>query len=307
MSTSIFYKFCGQCMAQVVITTRECACGYVFEGSLNSRTQELDRRIEDERAYESYLEARLQQALDHLRALREEDGRDNWTHEQNKKIQDALQALKRARDELNAQRRRTAESEEQLKQLHALRRRSTAGTRTRRRNGARATDVTVRIAKTVEQPPPAEACDAGETAVQAEKSASTTVHIPTPKVPVPPPAVSPDEPARTLPAIEGYVAIENLSAEVELSPAIGAACAEPEITATPTESFRQLQTSLVQHLFPAAVEPTRHCPHCTASVPADATRCGCGHELKSDSLMPAFTWPADEPPPADPHGTRSRR
>jgi hypothetical protein len=307
MSTSIFYKFCGQCMAQVVITARECVCGYVFEGSLNSRTQELDRRIEDERAYESYLEARLQQALDHLRTLREEDGRDTWTHEQNKKIQDALQALKRARDELNAQRRRTAESEEQLKQLHALRRRPTAGTRTRRRGGGRTTEVATHTLKTVERSPPAEVHDATMTATPSEKPAAAKVHLPAPKVPDPPPGASADDRTRTLPAIEGYVAIENLSTELEPSPTAGTAYAEPEITAIPTESFRQLQTSLVQHLFPAAVEPTRHCPHCTATVPADATRCGCGHELKSDSLMPAFTWPAGESPPAGPDGTRSRR
>lgn len=254
MSASIFYKkVCGQCMAEVPITASACTCGYSFEDQYNSRTKELVRQVADERAYESYLEARLQQALDRLRAVRGENVGDKWTHEQDKKAQAALQELKTARDELNAQRRRTAEVGGEVKRLRAS------------------------------APPP--------------RAAS-----------------APGERARTMPSVEGFAAVDMELSAPRLVRApeprpIAAAAHESGAprdrrqTATPTERFRLLQANLAQRLFPAAVEPEHHCPHCTATVPADAVRCGCGYELKSESTIPAFAWPVE---PSSPTGNQDK-
>ncbi len=313
MSASIFHKICGQCMAQVPVAANACACGYSFAGETDSRTQELVRQVADERAYETYLEARLQQTLDHLRAVREADTRDKWDREQDKKVQEALQALKLARDALNAQRRKTAETEDEAKQWRALRG-SSKKARARRRSGStRTVEATTHTVKTMELPPPTVERDDTVAPRTTKQPATTTVRIPAPKVlrapasPLPRPLAPPTERARTMPAIEGFAAVKNLPAVLDPASTATAARREQRMCSAPTESFRQLQSSLAQRLYPAAVEPAHHCPHCTATVPADATRCGCGHELKSGDTMPAFTWPADEPSSTGINGKPLRR
>lgn len=317
MSASIFHKVCGQCMAQVPVTANECACGYCFTNQADSHTQELVHQVADERAYETYLEARLQQALDRLRAVREEDASGKWTSDQDKKVQEALQALKAARDALNAQRRKTAEIEGEAKQWRTLRT-SSAGRKSqaKRRGGTRATETAVHTARTVEPPMPTGARDTTPARPAATVPAAPRVRIPAPKAPhAPSPsarAATPDARERAMPAIEGFVTEASLRTILE--PATAADLArtgrkndDRRIAATPTEDFRQLQSSLAQRLFPAAVEPAQHCPHCTATVPADAAHCGCGYELKSANAMPALTWPMEEPSPAVNKGKRPHR
>jgi len=116
----------------------------------STRTGEVSNTVSAERQYESYLEARLQQALNYLRAVREECGLDKWTPEQDQKVQQALQALQNARNELNAQRRKTVEVEKEsaLKRMRrglrtaVSRRESTAP-----RNAERTRDTTAPLAK----------------------------------------------------------------------------------------------------------------------------------------------------------------
>jgi len=317
MSASIFHKVCGQCMAQVPVTANECACGYSFTYHADSRTQELVHQVADERAYETYLEARLQQALEHLRAVREEDASDKWTSEQDKKVQEALQALKAARDALNAQRRKTAEIEEDAKQWRILRT-SSAGkkSRAKRHGGTRTIETAVHTVSTVAPTTPTGARDTSPARPAATEPAAPRVRIPAPKAPYAPSpsarAAAPDTRGRAMPAIEGFVTEATLRAILEPATAADLPRADRKnddrrIAATPTEDFRQLQSSLAQRLFPAAVEPAQYCPHCTATVPADAAHCGCGYELKSGDAMPALTWPMEEPSPTANKGKRPRR
>jgi hypothetical protein len=64
-------------------------------------------------------------------------------------------------------------------------------------------------------------------------------------------------------------------------------------TSVANEAFRAAQSAHAQQLCPTT-EAMRHCPHCTATLPAEATRCGCGHEIGVANGMPEFALPAEE-------------
>lgn len=118
MSQSIFYKVCSQCMTQAPVNATVCACGQSFElhqGSDPSLTAEVVRTETEERLYEAYLEARLQQMMEALRAVREECGRGKWTPEQLEKAQSALQAVEAAKHDLTAQRQKSMQASEAVK------------------------------------------------------------------------------------------------------------------------------------------------------------------------------------------------
>ncbi len=115
MSQSIFYKVCSQCMAQAPVNATVCACGQSFElhqGSDSSLTAEVMRTETEEQLYEAYLEARLQQMMEALRAVREACGPGKWTPEQLAKAQRALRAVEEAKKELAAQREKSARASE---------------------------------------------------------------------------------------------------------------------------------------------------------------------------------------------------
>lgn len=115
MSQSIFYKVCSQCMAQAPVNATVCACGLSFElhqGSDSSLTAEVVRTETEERLYEAYLEARLQQMMEALRAVREECGPGKWTPEQLEKAQAALRTVEAAKNDLTAQRQKSVQASE---------------------------------------------------------------------------------------------------------------------------------------------------------------------------------------------------
>lgn len=115
MSQSIFYKVCSQCMAQAPVNAAVCACGQSFElhrVSDSSLTAEVVRTETEERLYEAYLEARLQQMMEALRAVREECGPGKWTPEQLEKAQRALHAVEAAKNDLAAQRQKSVQASE---------------------------------------------------------------------------------------------------------------------------------------------------------------------------------------------------
>lgn len=113
MSPSIFYKICGNCMTHVPYDAAECACGRSFELDKPdlTRTAEAIRTESEERLYEAYLEARMQQTLDTLRAVRAECGTGGkWTREQAEKVRRTLKAVELARTELTAQRQKAVDA-----------------------------------------------------------------------------------------------------------------------------------------------------------------------------------------------------
>ena len=114
MSLNIFYKICGNCMTHVPYDATECACGRSFELDKPdlTRTAEAIRTESEEHLYEAYLEARMQQTLDALRAVREECGTGKWTREQAEKVRRTLKAVELARRDLTAQRQKAVDASE---------------------------------------------------------------------------------------------------------------------------------------------------------------------------------------------------
>lgn len=336
-----------------------------------------DTRTEsEERAYESYLEARLQQALDNLRAVRQECSLDKWTPEQDQQVQQALQALQDARTALNTQRRKTAEAERGaalVRAQHGQRPVIPPGDTRAPRNSriaprvVESADKNTAPAVLVNRPthmqraserhntPPEIKPAVAPTPVSAPVARTTAAK--TPRTSVSPrrnsgtaPAI---DPARTMPAINGFMAVEidtsvspiikqperaSLSAPPK-APAAKRATREtrvaPALAATPTENFRHHQAGMVQRLFVDSAESaptagkvpdmpsvqgftpkagdafraaqaakaqqipprpgsTQQCPHCSAMLPAQAERCGCGHELAKASSFPEFELSAEE-------------
>ena len=136
MSLNIFYKICGNCMTHVPYDATECACGRSFELDKPdlTRTAEAIRTESEEHLYEAYLEARMQQTLDTLRAVREECGTGKWTREQAEKVRHALRAVELARKDLTAQRQKTVAASE-VAQVAKDTARTAAGGQTRERAG----------------------------------------------------------------------------------------------------------------------------------------------------------------------------
>ena len=101
-------------MTHVPYDAAECACGRSFELDKPNltRTAEAIRSESEERLYEAYLEARMQQTLDALRAIREECGTSKWTREQADKVRLALKAVELARRDLTAQRQKAVDASE---------------------------------------------------------------------------------------------------------------------------------------------------------------------------------------------------
>lgn len=235
MSLNIFNKVCSRCMAQVPMSAAVCGCGYSFELDKAdlSLTAEVVRTESEEHLYEAYLEARLQQMLDALRAVREECGPGKWTPEQLDKVRRALRAVESAKNDLAAQRQK-----------------------------AKQASAAVSERKTCKQPAAVPAC-------------AVLISKPVLASPTPPSAMSVVK-VPEMPSIAGYAAVAN-------------------------EAFRAAQSARAQQLGPAP-ERMRHCPHCTAALPAEAMRCTCGHEVGAANGMPEFALPAEEyasPRPVD--------
>lgn len=229
MSLNIFHKVCSRCMAQVPLAAAECGCGYSFELDKADlgQTAEVVRAESEERLYEAYLEARLRQMLDALRAVREECGTGKWTPGQLDKVRRALRAVESAKSDLAAQRQK-----------------------------ARAASVAVSERKT--RKPPAAA---------PERVAPVTNPHPAPR------AATSAAKVPEMPSVAGYGAFAS-------------------------EAFRAAQAARAQPLLRPAPAGARHCPHCTAALPAGATRCACGHEAGIADAMPGFALPAEECIPA---------
>ncbi len=276
-------------MAKVPVSATACRCGYSFELDMPTGpalTTDTSDTVSAERQYESYLEARLQQALDHLRTVREESSHDKWTPEQDQKVQQALQALQSARKELNAQRRKATEVERESA-LKRVRR----GLRSAPSRSDGSASHTVRTTRNAERrtTAPAEAgpvpvSRAGERHVAhpvAKKPAAAAKPARAPAPSVRAGTAPTAEPRRGMPAIGGFVVTDiDTSAspiikqpEHESLPVPSPApitklpvgetqipSAEQTMAVTPTKNFRHKQATLARRLIEdnATMAPASH-------------------------------------------------
>lgn len=109
MSLHLFYRTCGRCLTHVPSDLTECVCGHSFDLDKPelARTVEVIRAESEERQYETYLEERLQQAVETLRRVRTA-GDSRWTEDQTEDVRLALKAVEVARKDLAAHRQKTS-------------------------------------------------------------------------------------------------------------------------------------------------------------------------------------------------------
>lgn len=124
VSLDIAYRTCSRCLTYVPADLTECACGHSFaldkpaparvpSKPRRARTVEVTRTVEagrsesEEQRCETFLEKRLQQALETLRRVRT-GGDSKWGEEQIENVGLALKAVEVARKELAAHREQTS-------------------------------------------------------------------------------------------------------------------------------------------------------------------------------------------------------
>lgn len=113
MQPSIFTKICPLCIAQVSLDSSYCECGHNFavnasvNGGARGPGAEISRQFSEQLLHESYFEARYTQAQQCLKERVAAFGTRNWTADQRRQILSAVVDVKRAKSELDNQRRYT--------------------------------------------------------------------------------------------------------------------------------------------------------------------------------------------------------
>jgi len=272
---SIFKKDCPECATPNPADAISCRCGYCFDPDALVRTNPDAYAHQQDRLYRDYLAARIAQAEAELavaRRLASEDPESTYKASSALLAEQALNALR-------------AEMREVVSRL--------AAARAARGGASPAPQAPVREPpeRTAKGPAPAAAPSRA-----APSSAPRPIRAARP--PTPPPAPSATTP-RTPPAPK--------------QPTPAAA-----MSSRPSEKFRRLQAQRAEAIAraraaapkppraPADVAPKapvkrnapppppmQECPNCTASVPADRTRCGCGYTLsRAAQEVPPITLDA---------------
>lgn len=302
ISSSIFQKPCPACAANVSVGADRCHCGHIFESSQNQSPQEAALR--DEELYESYLNARAQQA---------QQAADSAERELTERPSDPelISAAELARE---VARSIEADLDAQHSKIAALRR------------ALPPKPVVLPPLPKIEVPvappkPPVE--------IAVAPVAPKLVPPPTPVITVAPPAekvekielkaVAPEpiaipkaakpvarasaahKAAEVLAALKSAKAREAarrareaLEAEAKFAKQVAA---DPDILVqavpnnVPPPAFRQDQAAKAERVMEtrkAAEE--KECPNCTAAVPLNTSRCHCGFAfINGNTDLPSLT------------------
>jgi ribosomal protein L40E len=122
--------------------------------------------------------------------------------------------------------------------------------------------------------------------------------------PVAKPATPPARPAATPPPAPALV--RDIEIRQPAPPVSAAATIRPVTSSTPTPEFRASQATRAQEVTapapltasapprPQPAPHTKECPHCTASLPLQATNCRCGYNFGHAAELPALTLSSAE-------------
>lgn len=263
-SMNIFQKTCPECAVTNPATAPVCRCGYCFEADVHDDAEEQNR------LYRDYLAARITQADAELAVAREQAKADPQNTQKAASALLAQQAVNALRAEMS-----------QLS-LHASTRSPTASKRSlpaapaRMRAAQGNTLVAARPKTAAAQTPAARPHPATQHARANSKPA------------VPPPVSTPG----AVIAQKSPVTAKTTVDEQRRAP-----------TVKPDEKFTRLQAQRAEAVTranktAAAKRPppkpvaVQHCPNCTATAAADATRCGCGYTFSRAEEVPALSLDA---------------
>lgn len=249
---SIFEKDCPQCASPNPVRAARCRCGYCFDPE---RLPETDAAAQEERLYRDYLAARMVQAEAALTVARSEVSADPESQVKAAQALLAEQALNAVRAELRALTTRAARH---------------------------ATPPTGRVPAPEAQtrtPPPRRAEAAKNRVVDAPTPPPTPSPKPVVRTPQPTPTAATEKPGpvfRAAQAIKAEGVMQTKKVEPKRAPA--KKVAPPAPGAQPQAA--PPAPAVAKPLPSAPAKATKkECPHCTALLPFEATRCRCGFSL----------------------------
>lgn len=263
---SIFEKDCPQCASPNPVRAVRCRCGYCFDPE---RLHQTDAVAQEERLYRDYLAARLVQAEAVLTVARSEFSADPENQVKAAQALLAEQALNAARAELRSLLANTA------------------------RRTSPAASVVAPVAKT---PPPRQPKTAKVVVVEARTARPRSAPKPVSRTPQPTLPSATERPGpvfRAVQAVKADRVMQTKKAEPKRAPAKKAA---PPASVAHTQPQGVPPTPPIARPTPLAPAKAakKECPHCTALLPVEATRCRCGFNLPTVTVdMPPVALDAE--------------
>lgn len=308
-SHSIFLKICPACAAQVPTASPQCGCGHDFESSTTAALLPEEQALRDEELYENYLIARAEQAQQAARAAQDalmddpEDGNKAAEAELAREVAKSIETdLAEQRAKVEALRRTVdAKRPKPVIPVHTpIIVPASAPSATPKPvsvvhdfTSVRMDPVPHQVAATETTHPEVSviAIPASEPSSTAPATASSAAS----------PAVSARKAASVLNAIKQAkareAAAQTRKSRKTASKKVAAPVEAPEapsrieVTTVPPPVFRQEQSARAEQVM----ETRKHvdgkdCPNCTATVPVNTTRCGCGYAfISGGSDLPSLT------------------
>lgn len=293
---SIFEKVCPQCASSSPVHAVSCDCGYFFDPEHAGE----EHLLQEERLYRDYLAARLVQAEAALTVARTEAAADPENQVKAAQALLAEQALNATRAELRELAVRNARS------------RSPGRPAAVAVAGAAAKSAKPQASKrpVVSGPTLPHAGTRPAAARSVTQAAKRPVPVPPkpaplplakarPATPVPVAAVhreiteTPGPVFRAVQTVKAETAIKTRRGAPKRAPERNAAAPQPAPKAHPAPVAAAPATPVPAKS--AAPKPARkECPHCTALLPLDATRCRCGFSLPTVAVeMPPVALDAE--------------
>jgi hypothetical protein len=277
---SIFEKDCPQCASPNPVQAGRCHCGYCFDPELLHQTDAVEHLAQEERLYRDYLAARLVQAEAGLTVARGEASADPENQVKAAQALLAEQALNAARAELRALTARVSRETPRPRPAAPAPKAPPAPFRKGQIAKPVSAGSPAPVSRPTSAPKPAVGTSAGNTAratqepgpvFRAAQAVKAETVMQLKKV----------EPKRAAPKPPPPTSASHARAH--------AAPPKPPVAAPrPVAAKKEAKTGS------KVTKPRKECPHCTALVPPEATRCRCGFNLPTVTVeMPPVALDAE--------------
>lgn len=315
----IFYKDCPHCATTHAAAAGRCGCGYVFsEEKMDAPDLAPELVAQEEKLYEAYLGARLEQVQTEARDAQRMADADPENPEKARIAAEKASIMVVARVDFDIQAKKTAEAVAMAEIARTARsagrpvsRPSAAPPGTgKSAHGAKSDKKPATPQKTGKpkkpnqaeprklQPQPADTSkrQAEQARRQAEQArqASRLAEQARLKTQQAETAKQARQQADAAAASRTYLAAQAVKAEQAVK-AMQAAKRQERRAATevPGSAFKSAQSARAAQIMRP---DTQECPNCTAAVPKEAARCGCGYQFASnENEMPRLTLsPAEQ-------------
>lgn len=298
----IFDKQCPLCGKALPNSANYCECGFSFNpAELDDTTQSLVLAAQEEELYENYLSARAAQAEEALTVALNLLAKDPDNPAKKQDAARLSEEAKQTRAEYTTQHNKAAATRkvarnarqtlETLKQSYAQEQQAKAReSRTTRAN-----------IKHEQQVAKAKALAAqADKHIQAAKAARQQPKVavrPATSAPPKQPGLKPAKPQAIVSkqATQAFRATQSAKAESAMKAlkaakaAMHLAQAKQDADKASAAAFKTAQAAKAAAIQKRAAAKTAECPHCSARLPLNAKKCGCGYVLKAKRQMQNLT------------------